>query len=59
MLTTIIGIYLILGLPAALVIWMVLIASKGRKDNLQDLKYDRSKYKRFKERKTEPDSVRS
>jgi hypothetical protein len=59
MLTTIIGIYLILGLPAALVIWMVLIASNGRKDNLQDLKYDRSKYKRFHERKTEPDSVRS
>jgi hypothetical protein len=46
-------------LPAALVIWMVLIASNGRKDNLQDLKYDRSKYKRFHERKTEPDSVRS
>lgn len=59
MLATFIGIYLILGLPAVLVIWVMLVASKGHKDKAQDLKVNRSKYNRFHERNTEPDGIRS
>lgn len=59
MLATFIGLYLILGLPAALLIWIMLIASKGNENKVQNLKRNRSKYKRFHERNSEPDRVHS
>ena len=59
MLATFLGIYLILGLPVVLVIWMMLKVSKKRDEKVQEKKYERANYNRFHEQKTEPDSVRS
>lgn len=59
MLATITGVYLILGLPAALLVWMMLIGSK--KDENRGIKpeYNRSKYTRFHEHNTEPRTLHS
>ena len=59
MLATIIAFYLILGLPAALFIWIVLIASKQHKNKIQNLNRDQSEYLRFFERNTEPSRSQS
>jgi hypothetical protein len=59
MVATFIAFYLILGLPAALCIWIVLIASKQHKDELQNLNRDQAEYLRFYERNTEPSSSQS
>jgi len=59
MLTTFAVIYLILGLPAAFLVWMMLKASKGRENMVQDRNYDRSNYNQFHERRTEPNRIRS
>ena len=57
MLATIVMIYVILGLPAALLIWVAMIASKQNDDKAQNVKH--SEYKRFHERKTEPSRLHS
>lgn len=59
MVATFIAFYLILGLPAALFIWIVLIASKQHKDKLQNLNRDQADYLWFYERNTEPSRSQS
>jgi hypothetical protein len=49
-----IGAYLIVGLLAAALIWIALIASKRRDDKAKDVNYDHLKYSPFRERNTKP-----
>jgi hypothetical protein len=49
-----IGAYLIVGLLAAALIWIALIASKRRADKTKDVNHDYLKYSPFRERNTKP-----
>jgi len=57
MLANFVVIYVILGLPAASLIWMAMIASKQNDDIAQNVKH--SEYQRFYERKTGPSRLHS